>query len=80
MIIVILDRLRNWYDQQLSDNQNGFRSGRGTADGIYITKRVQQSTDQMEKPLYILFVDLTAAFNHVSLAIQIYISTSPTWC
>ena len=65
MIIMILDRLKKWYDEQLSDNQNGFRSGRGTADGIYITKRVQQITDQMETPLYILFVDLTAAFDHV---------------
>ena len=42
-----------------------FRSGRGTVDGIYFTKRVQQITDQMEKPAYILFVDLTAAFDHV---------------
>ena len=65
MIITILDRLKMWYDEQLLDNQNGFRSGRGTADGIYITKRVQQITDQMEKPAYILFVDLTAAFDHV---------------
>ena len=64
MIIMILDRLRKWYDEQLSDNQNGFSSGRGTADGIYITKRVQQIIDQMETPLYILFVDLTAAFDH----------------
>ena len=65
MIITILDRLSKWYDEQLSDNQNGFRSGRGTADEIYITKRIQQITDQMETPLYILFVDLTAAFDHV---------------
>ena len=62
---MILDRLKKWYDEQLSDNQNGFRSGRGTVDGIYITKRVQQITDQMETPLCILFVDLTAAFDHV---------------
>ena len=56
MIIIILDRLKIWYDKQLLDNQNGFRSGRGTADGIYITKRVQQITDQMQKPVYILFL------------------------
>ena len=65
MIIIILDRLKIWYDKQLLDNQNGFRSGRGTADGIYITKRVQQITDQMQKPVYILFIDLSAAFDHV---------------
>ena len=65
MIILILDGLRKWYDEQLSDNQIGFRSDRGTADRIYITKSVQQIIDQMETPLYILFVDLTAAFDHV---------------
>ena len=65
MITIILDRLKTWYAQQLLDNQQGFRSGRGTADGIYITKRVQQITDQIEKPVYILFIDLSAAFDHV---------------
>ena len=65
MITIIHDRLKTWYDQQLLDNQQGFRSGRGTADGIYITKRVQQITDQIEKPVYILFIDLSAAFDHV---------------
>ena len=78
-IVLILARRRKWYDEQLSDNQNGFRYCRGTTDGIYITKRVQQITDQMETPLYILFVDLTAAFDHVVRAWlfkSIYINVS----
>ena len=65
MIIIIINRIKSWYDSQLLDQQQGFRSGRGTADGIYITKRIQQITDKMKKPTYILFVDLTAAFDHV---------------
>ena len=65
MIIIIINRIKSWYDNQLLDQQYGFRSGRGTADGIYITKRIQQITDKMKKPAYILFVDLTAAFDHV---------------
>ena len=65
MIIIIINRLKPWYDIQLLDQQQGFRSGRGTADAIYITKRIQQITDKMKKPVYILFVDLTAAFDHV---------------
>ena len=39
-ITIILDRLKKWYDEQLLDQQQGFRSGRGTADGIFITKRI----------------------------------------
>ena len=47
LIIIVINRIKNWYDCQLLDQQQGFRSGRGTADGIFITKRVQQITDQM---------------------------------
>ena len=65
MVIIIINRLKPWYDMQLQEQQQGFRSGRGTADAIFITKRIQQITDKMKKPIYILFVDLTAAFDHV---------------
>ena len=65
LVIIILNRLKDWYDQALLDQQQGFRSGRGTADGIFITKRIQQITDSMKKPVFVLFVDLSAAFDHV---------------
>ena len=65
MIIIIINRLKPWYEEQLLDQQQGFRSGRGTADGIYITKRVQQITDKMKRAIYVLFVDLSAAFDHI---------------
>ena len=38
MITIIINRLENWYEGQLSEQQQGFRSSRGTTDGIYITK------------------------------------------
>ena len=65
MIITIINRSKNWYDQQLLDQQQGFRSARGTTDGIFVAKSIQQITNKMEKPTYLLFVDLTAAFDHV---------------
>ena len=65
MIIIIINRLKPWYEEQLLEQQQGFRSERGTPDGIYITKRVQQITDKMKKPVYVLFVDLSAAFDHI---------------
>ena len=65
-IIIILDRLKKWYDQQLLDQQQGFRPGRGTADGIFITKRIQQISEGMKKPVYALFIDLSAAFDHIN--------------
>ena len=51
---------------KLLDQQQGIRSGRGTTDGIFITKRMQQVADKTRKPVYLLFVDLTAAFDHIN--------------
>ena len=65
IIDIILERLRPWYEAQLSDNQNGFRKNRGTTDGIYTMKRVQQISHRSKQPLFLLFVDLTAAFDHI---------------
>ena len=65
MTITILNRVKVWYENQLMDQQQGFRSGRGTTDGIFIAKSTHQITDKMKKPVYVLFVDLTAAFDHI---------------
>ena len=53
------------YELQFLDQQQGFRSGRGTADGIFVVKRIQQITDKMRKPVFLFFIDLTAAFDHI---------------
>ena len=66
LVMMILERTRNWYESQLLDNQQGFRSGRGTTDAIYIVKRIQQISHITKKPTYLLFVDLSAAFDHVN--------------
>ena len=57
--------MKKWYNLQLSDHQQSFKQGRGTIDGIYITKRVQQVSDQMQMPIFVLLVDLNSAFDHV---------------
>ena len=64
-INVIINRLKTWYENQMTDQQQGFRSGRGTTDSIYIIKRVHEVTDKKKMPVNILFVDLAAAFDHV---------------
>ena len=66
LVVITLERIRKWYEKQLVDQQQGFRSGRGTADGIYIVKRIQQISYRSKKPVYALFVDLSAAFDHVN--------------
>ena len=34
LIVIILNRLKAWYESQLTDKQQGFRWGRWTTDGI----------------------------------------------
>ena len=66
MVAIILNRLKQWYNLQLCDQQQGFRQGRGTTDAIFILKRVQQICKKGKKKVYALFIDLTAAFDHVN--------------
>ena len=65
LVIIIINRLKTWYELQLLDEQQGFRSGRGTTDGVYIVKRIHEISNKMKKTVYALFVDLAAAFDHI---------------
>ena len=65
LVVIIIKRIQEWYEKQLMDQQQGFRKGRGTTDGIYIAKRIHQITDHMKRPVFVLFIDLSAAFDHV---------------
>ena len=65
-MLIILERLRKRYDDNLLDQQQGFRPNRGTTDGIFFVKRLQEIANKTTQPIYALFVDLTAAFDHVN--------------
>ena len=55
-------------EKQISDQQQGFLTGRGTTDGIFILKRVQQIADRTNQHYeYALFIDLTAAFDNIDM-------------
>ena len=66
MVMIIINRWRSWYEDQLMDQQQGFRRARGTTDGIFIVKRVQQITEKMKKKQYMLFL-LTSAQHLITL-------------
>ena len=66
VINIILSRLQSWYDHQLTDNQYGFRQNRGTNDATFVTKRFQQISNDQTTTGYLLFVDLSAAFDHIA--------------
>ena len=64
MVIIIIERIKKWYEAQMQDQQQGFHTGRGTTNGLYYLKQLHQVTEGMKKKAYILFVDLKAAFDH----------------
>ena len=66
LTIVIINRIKEWYESQLLDFQNGFRSGRSTADGLYITKMTQHVAEKTNQEIFVLLVDLTAAFDRIN--------------
>ena len=59
---IILNRLHVTYEHNISEAQFGFRKGRSTCDAIFIIKNVIQ---KHTGPLVLIFVDLTAAYDHI---------------
>ena len=59
---IILNRLQETYEHNISESQFGFRKGRSTCDAIFIIKNVIQ---KHTGPLVLIFVDLTAAYDHI---------------
>ncbi|XP_066925162.1 uncharacterized protein [Clytia hemisphaerica] len=71
LVNIILERLRPWYDAQLTDEQNGFRQNRGTTDGIFILKQIQQITDRKKQPLFLLNTVIKNVENFIYLGTYI---------
>ena len=66
LIILIINRLKSWYEAQLLDQQQGFRKGRGCTDGLFQIKNIQQIALKSKKQVPLIFIDLTAAFDHIN--------------
>ena len=67
MARVILNRITyHLLDSVVSESQCGFRSNRGTIDMIFAVRQLQEKCREQNQNLYILFVDLTKAFDTVS--------------
>jgi len=65
VVNIILSKIQDWYEHQLTDSQYGFCSNCGTNDATYLTKRFQQITNDQTMTGFLLFLDLSAAFDHL---------------
>ena len=63
---IILKRTSSFYENHLKSNQFGFRSGVGCNDAIYVIKQLHEIASLSERKLYVCFIDLSSAFDHVN--------------
>ena len=63
---IVLNRLSCFYEQQLKDTQFGFRHGTSCNDDIYVVKQLHEIAISSQRELFVCFVDLSSAFDHVN--------------
>ena len=62
---IILKRLQRASEEALPESQSGFRAGRSTVDMIFSLRQLQEKAIEQHRPLYIVFVDFSKAFDTV---------------
>ncbi|KAK3784412.1 hypothetical protein RRG08_039413 [Elysia crispata] len=65
LLRIIMKRIRNKVYTEIADNQCGFIEGKGTANAIYIPRQIIERTLEVNKDLYVCFIDYTKAFDRV---------------
>ena len=62
---VIITRIRDGINQQLRDEQAGYRSGRSTTEQIFVLRNIIEQVIEWNSCLYLCFVDFEKAFDSV---------------
>ncbi|KAI3362918.1 hypothetical protein L3Q82_011593, partial [Scortum barcoo] len=58
-------RVRPIFKPRIQEEQYGFRPGRGTVDQLFTLGRVLEGAREFAQPVYMCFVDLEKAYDHV---------------
>ena len=65
MLRVILKRVRSKIQPEISEEQFGFVSGKGTRNAIFCLRTMAERSIEVQKNLYVCFVDYEKAFDRV---------------
>ena len=65
MLKILQARLQQYINAELPDVQAGFRKGRGTRDQIVNIHCIIEKARELQKNIYICFIDYTKAFDCV---------------
>ncbi|KAG1671332.1 Craniofacial development protein 2 [Nymphon striatum] len=63
LLKIILQRITNKINQEVSRLQSGFRSGSGTREGIFNLRNIYERSLEVQKDVYICFIDYRKAFD-----------------
>jgi len=63
---LLLPRVRQIANIILPESQCGFRHSRNTSDMVFSLRQLQEKSIEKSRPLYVVFIDLTKAFDTVS--------------
>ena len=62
---IILGRIQEISENVLPESQCGFRANRSTVDMIFTLRQLQEKSKEQLRPMYIVFVDFSKAFDTV---------------
>ena len=65
MLKIILNRLKHYTEEFISEEQAGFRTGRSTSEQIFNLRVISEKYSQHSKPLYQVFIDFKKAFDRI---------------
>ena len=63
LLKIIQQRMANKIDKEVSKLQSGFRPGTGTQEGIFNLQTICERATDIQKDVYICFIDYTKAFD-----------------
>ena len=65
LLKIIQQRMANKIDKEVSRLQSGFQPGSGTREGIFNLRPICEKATDVQKDVYICFIDYTKAFDRV---------------
>ena len=66
--LLMLRRLSSRMEATISENQTGFRRGRGTSDHLFTLNQIISNSTEFDTPTHICFIDLAKAYDTVNRA------------
>ncbi|GFN76223.1 endonuclease-reverse transcriptase [Plakobranchus ocellatus] len=65
LLRIVMMRVRNKIRPEIGDTQCGFVEGKGTINAVYMLRMIIERALEMQKDIYLCFIDYTKAFDRV---------------